>query len=505
MAASFEEFDESAWDYGDRLFHEWNRGLRKRALYLEIVQIMARHSLGKAVEICPPRRGAFNVLYRVVFAAGPGSIIRFPIPAYFQYAEEKLRAEVAVMRYISDHTSIPIPPVIRSGTKDESPGGLGPFLIMEWVDNECDMADVLNTPGLEDNKAPVLDPNIDEHKLLFMYSQMADILLQISRCEFAAIGSLGIADENGHPPKVTTRPLSLNVSQLANFSRVPHYELPATSKTFTDSAEYYSALADMHLQQLSFQRNQAIESAADCRKKYIARQLFRKLAREGRLADEEFRQGPFKLWCDDLRPANVLVNKQHQVAAVVDWEFSYAAPAEFSFSPPWWLLLTAPEDWTAGLDDWAAHYEPRLFTFLRALEAKEKEHIAAGRLKELEILSTRMRESWESGRFWLTYAARTTWAFDAIFWMFLDEKFFGKSTNGDFTERLGLLPCAQVEVMEEFVARKLDEKEAQTLVDWYAPGRMSEMPPDILSVGISTAPGAGDQSDVLKEAASDWI
>ncbi|KND87282.1 hypothetical protein TOPH_08062 [Tolypocladium ophioglossoides CBS 100239] len=56
------------------------------------------------------------------------------------------------MWYISDHTSIPIPLIIHCSTKDASPGGLGPFLMMEWVDNEGDMSDVLNTPGFEDNR-----------------------------------------------------------------------------------------------------------------------------------------------------------------------------------------------------------------------------------------------------------------------------------------------------------------------------------------------------------------
>lgn len=215
------------------------------------------------------------------------------------------------------------------------------------------------------------------------------------------------------------------------------------------------------------------------------RQLFRKLASESRLADSEFDTGPFKLWCDDLRPANVLVDKDHNIAAVIDWEFTYAAPAEFSFSPPWWLLLKAPDDWEAGLDDWVANYEPRLATFLRALEAQEKKLIGQGRLKESEILSTRMRENWESGRFWLTYAAQRTWAFDGIFWKYLDEKFFGKNESGDFKERLKLLPPEQVDAMEEFVKRKLKEKEECTLVDWYEPGAESKLPPDILSVGIS--------------------
>jgi hypothetical protein len=41
-------------------------------------------------------------------------------------------------------------------------------------------------------------------------------------------------------------------------------------------------------------------------------------------------KGPFKIWCDDLRPANVLLNENMQIVGVVDWEFTYAAPAEFS-------------------------------------------------------------------------------------------------------------------------------------------------------------------------------
>ena len=167
-----------------------------------------------------------------------------------------------------------------------------------------------------------------------------------------------------------------------------------------------------------------------------------------------------------------------KLSAVIDWEFSYAAPAEFTFSPPWWLLLRAPEDWKEGLDDWTAHYEKRLRTFLRALEARETEFREKGRLGEGELLSTRMRESWETGGFWVTYAARKSWAFDGIYWRFLDERFFGRDESGDFMERLKLLTPGQVAAMEPFVERKMREKEEGTLVNWYEPG--GELPRDIL-------------------------
>ncbi|KAG9253896.1 phosphotransferase family protein [Emericellopsis atlantica] len=458
MPGSFEEFDDAAWEHGDVLFDEWKQKLYDEDIYHEVVRKVVKHRMGgDPLEICSPQRGGFNVYYRIRFAEGAGAMIRFPMPAYFQYADEKLVAEVAAMHYISDNTTIPIPFVLHHGMKEESPGGLGPFMIMEWVENLG---------------PPILDPDINEEKLEQMYSQMADILLQLSRCNFTAIGSLGFRDEEDRP-EVATRPLSLNVSQLANFARVPHFQLPFISTTFTTSSEYYTALADMHLQQLSFQRNQAIDSAEDCKKKYIARQLFRKLASESRLADAGFNQGPFKLWCDDLRPANVLVDKAHKIAAAIDWEFTYAAPAEFFFN------------WEAGQDDWVEKYEPRLATFLRALEAKETEFIERGRLTKSEILSSRMRESWESGQFWVTYAARRTWAFDAIFWRFLDEKFFEKNEDGDSMDRIKLLPQEQIDAMEHFVTRKLQEKEEGTLVDWYETDSEARLPPDILSVGSS--------------------
>lgn len=271
MPGSFEEFDDAAWDYGEELFAAWKKTLYNKELYYEIVRKVKEHRMGgDALEICAPQRGAFNVYYRIRFAAGAGAMIRFPIPSYFKYAEEKLLAEIAVMRYISDNTTIPLPFVLHYGMKEESPGGLGPFIIMEWVENAGDVVDVLNTPGLRYEDPPVLDPHIDEEKLEHMCSQMADILLQLCKCNFTAIGSLGFRDEEDDP-EVTTRPLSLNIAQLANFGRVPHFELPSTTMTFTSSSSYYCALADMHLQQLSFQRNQAIDSADDCRKKYIAR------------------------------------------------------------------------------------------------------------------------------------------------------------------------------------------------------------------------------------------
>lgn len=85
-----------------------------------------------------------------------------------------------------------------------------------------------------------------------------------------------------------------------------------------------------------------------------------------------------------------------------------------------------------------------------------------------------MRESWETGRFWLNYAARKSWAFDTIFWKYLDERFFGRRDGGTpptprqdlWKTRLHLLSDRERNAMEPFVKKKVEESRERILVDW---------------------------------------
>lgn len=82
---------------------------------------------------------------------------------------------------------------------------------------------------------------------------------------------------------------------------------------------------------------------------------------------------------------------------MVDWEFTYTAPVEFSYAPPWWLLLQKPEDWPEGLDGWCTEYEKPLQTFLQAMRKSEDDAIQKKQLVEDQRLSNRMQDSWQSG------------------------------------------------------------------------------------------------------------
>lgn len=120
------------------------------------------------------------------------------------------------------------------------------------------------------------------------------------------------------------------MNRLAQFFNLPLNVFK--KECFTNAADYFEDLANQHLLHLELQQNDAIIDEADCRKKYIARCLFRKLSRE---ISQMHGNGPFKLYCGNLRPDNVLVDASNLlVTGVVDWEFSYAAPVEFTYAAP---------------------------------------------------------------------------------------------------------------------------------------------------------------------------
>ncbi|KAF9784254.1 hypothetical protein IL306_007722 [Fusarium sp. DS 682] len=328
---------------------------------------------------------------------------------------------------------------------------------MDYIDHYQNMSRELLDATRAVDKRPILDAQISEGKL-----------------DFLGFGSLVEHDDSA---SVRGRPLIANMNDIVVHTNAPPDILP--SQVYGSAAEWYSALADMHMAQLAFQLNDAVEDEDDAQDKYTARQLFRNLAIEGRLMpDLSEPDGGFQLFSEDFRPANVLLDKNLRVVGVIDWEFAYAAPPQFSSDPPWWLLLEEPEYWPGGYHAWMDAYEPRLQTFLRVLEAEEKKMAAtnlAERVSNLTLadggkteprLSQRMRESWEKRTWMVNYAARKSWAFDFIWWKFLDESYFGPNDNQDYQARLEWLSGPQRNVMESFVTRKMEDSRNQENGAW---------------------------------------
>ncbi|OOF91237.1 hypothetical protein ASPCADRAFT_10037 [Aspergillus carbonarius ITEM 5010] len=467
-------FDDVAWEESERITDSWVEKLLDDEDTLRAIgHLILKHRRGVAEELGDPKAGYFNISFRMRYADGGSAIIRFPKPGATMFPEEKIRNEVAAIRYIQDHTSIPVPFILYCGTAEESPPGMGPFIIMEYINHETNMSRALNMPGLTIEDRPRLDPNVDAGKLEMLYAQFADILLQLNKLSLPQVGSLEQIDDFTYD--VARRPLSIHMNELVRLGTLPRSSLP--HGTFESASSYFDALAELHIQHLMHQRNDAIDSAIDCRRKFIARQLFRKLSSDRRLTSPTLHpdSGSFKLWCDDLRPSNVLLNADLQVVGVIDWEFTYAAPAEFSSAPPWWLLLEQPEYWPDGIEEWTRVYDYRLQTFLKVLIEREETLIQSGRLSEEQRLSGPMRQSWRSGDFWISYAARKNFAFDAIFWQKLDERFFGPTgrPENSWEKRIELLDDKQKQEMESLVEKKLEGMKSRILA--WEPDEKSEL------------------------------
>ena len=93
----------------------------------------------------------------------------------------------------------------------------------------------------------------------------------------------------------------------------------------------------------------------------------------------------------------MLLNGADDIAAVIDWEFAYAAPTKFTIDRPCWLLANVPDMWHPGIDEWTTVYDLRLETWLQAMEKAE----ASPKMKSKGCsLSTCMWQSWDTGRFW---------------------------------------------------------------------------------------------------------
>lgn len=473
--------DDLAWQRGDEAVAAFVNSVYEPGVKESIIDMIVKYRGGNAVQWHPPARGSYNCCFALELDTG-WAAMRVPLPGRNAFSDEKTRTEVHTMRYIAQNTTIPVPHVYHWGLASENPTGLGPFIIMDYFPDTDTLSQAMRDPFTKPGESYVLNTSLSDEKLEELYRPMANIVLQLYALKMSRIGSLVCTDDGGDSWVVGTRPLLQNHLEVVTTGGCPASVLPPEETTFATSREFYTSLADLHMAHLAFQHNDAVESDDDCRDKYMARHLFRQLARRGHLTKGASKPETFRFIGDDLSPSNVLIDKESgKLVAVIDWEFSYFGPDSFASSPPWWLLLRKPEYWDIGddiFDDWASKYPRCLDVFLNALKAEEKEMKAAGgrsveeKLEKLSIapdeepLSVRMRKNWESGNFWFNWAARKSYALDPVFWKHMDERFFGENKRGGYEDRLALLSRDEKETMEWIVGIKMVESKENKLIDW---------------------------------------
>ncbi|KAJ6078543.1 phosphotransferase family protein [Penicillium canescens] len=115
------------------------------------------------------------------------------------------------------------------------------------------MTKVLNMSDFRIEDRPHLDPNIDIDKLELLYGQMAVILLQLNELSLPRIGSLEQIDDFTF--KVTHHPLSIHMNELVRVGALLRSKLQDSA--LESSSFSFDALADLHIDHLTHQRNDA--------------------------------------------------------------------------------------------------------------------------------------------------------------------------------------------------------------------------------------------------------
>ncbi len=206
----------------------------------------------------------------------------------------------------------------------DSPIGMA-FLITDYVEGTT----------LFEHGITKLSPKQKIH----VYAQLADVALQLRQQEFPNIGSLTFNEPNS-TFEVCNRPLSIEmvVEELEGLN--PSRIIPE-HKTYASSSDYISSLLQLVFNEFERSRN-SIHDVEDGRRALYALTEFQNYVTETWMLPE-LDQGPFVLMHGDLQPANILLNENLDIAAIIDWEWSRVVPVQL-FHPPTWLTGQPIED-----------------------------------------------------------------------------------------------------------------------------------------------------------------
>lgn len=334
------------------------------------------------------------------------------------------------------------------------------------------LGDLLKSPiNVKDGRA-VLDPDVDDEKLDFVYEQITGFQLQHSRLDFGSIGAIDLVDESG-VCTVAGAPLTYDMNEVAAFAGFPADRFELTTG-FGRATDYFVERARCLQINLETHRNVGQEDENITWRRYVARRCFEQLIPTYCVTKDKPR--PFRLFCDDLRPSNMLADPETlRITAVIDLEFTNSLPAQYAYDVPWWLILRNPaalvSEWKQQLLDL---FEPRKGQYIKAMERAEARFpqlVPAGE----PPLSERVRDSWDSGRFWFNLASRSSFDVDEIYWNCLHEEGRGEA----------MLDQATLAVKEEFLTKKKNQ------FDVYYEERLSDKRFETLWLSL-----VGDQAEL---------
>jgi aminoglycoside phosphotransferase (APT) family kinase protein len=238
-------FDELETRDGDAEGEAWlDRMLETRETLGDLISKVCKRRVKEHVEGW--LKGSFNLGFRYKFDdGGPDAFIRFAKPGHTATAlrDEKVLNEVRVLEFLREKTTIPVPRVYHWALTADSPEGLGPFMIMEFVEG-VKVISLLMPP---EDPVRILNSHKGDDMLDKIYYQISNYLLQLARIPFPRIGAISQRTDSNEWV-VENRPLTYNDNELVSTSSFPIREIPQspfdTTRSFFEAS---AATHDLHL------------------------------------------------------------------------------------------------------------------------------------------------------------------------------------------------------------------------------------------------------------------
>lgn len=168
------------------------------------------------------RHGSYNAGVKLIFGDGTAWLLRFPRVSrvHDSYADEKVAMEVAAIDLISHETTIPVPMIQAWGVAAQNPLGLGPFIIMEFIQDGVSLNDLLKYIN---GGTRLLREDLSDDEVEIIYRQISKFLLQLFKLDFDHIGNL---DSPNPELRFPIRPLTWKAHEMLQTGGVDTFGTP---------------------------------------------------------------------------------------------------------------------------------------------------------------------------------------------------------------------------------------------------------------------------------------
>ena len=250
---------------------------------------------GNCVGIKELGRGDFNEIRLLEFEDGWSCIGRFARDPNETLAV--LESEYATVKYVREHTTLPVPEVYFVNFDPTHVVG-APFMLIERM------------PGV--SMYDIWDQIEEEHEVALI-KQVADVLAELSKLQFDKIGSINIHGEVG---ELHSRAVARGSPARGPFDSLADYMCSFLSDEPTSSPELQACYPDI---------TKRI-------RKYLADQT-----------DDPIYNPPFRLIHPDFDPQNILFTwpdrsqAAPRLSGVLDWDYSFTGPLYDLFEYPRFL------------------------------------------------------------------------------------------------------------------------------------------------------------------------